>query len=125
MARYGFLAVSICGATISPYLLNFYSSGAIEDRWTVRDLSLNRANAVLGFTLGIAVLSAVLFGLLPALQATRADLAPTLKDEAGNMLAKSPILFPSRSVLRTVQFEAYIGAAEQYYDRAYTECKAS
>jgi predicted permease len=40
---------------------------------------------VLSFTLGIAVLSAVLFGLLPALQATRADLAPTLKDEAGNI----------------------------------------
>ena len=40
-------------------------------------------------------------------------------------LAKSPILFPSQSVLRTVQFEAYLGAAEQHYDRAYTEFKAS
>jgi spermidine/putrescine transport system substrate-binding protein len=40
-------------------------------------------------------------------------------------LAKSPILFPSQSVLRTVQFEAYLGAAEQYYDRAYTEFKAA
>jgi predicted permease len=40
---------------------------------------------VFAFTLGIAFLSAVLFGLLPALQATRPDLAPTLKDEATNL----------------------------------------
>jgi spermidine/putrescine transport system substrate-binding protein len=40
-------------------------------------------------------------------------------------LAKSPILFPSQKVLRTVVFEAFLGEAEQYYDRAYTEFKAS
>jgi NRAMP (natural resistance-associated macrophage protein)-like metal ion transporter len=34
LTRYGFLAVSIVGATISPHLLNFYSSGAIEEEWT-------------------------------------------------------------------------------------------
>src|SRR4051812_38916363 len=33
-AQYWFLAVSIVGATISPYLVNFYSSGAVEDKWT-------------------------------------------------------------------------------------------
>src|SRR3982750_4119267 len=31
--RYWFIAVSILGATISPYLYFFYSSGAIEDEW--------------------------------------------------------------------------------------------
>ena len=40
-------------------------------------------------------------------------------------LAKSPILFPSQSVLRSVQFESYLGAAAQYYDRAYIKFKAS
>jgi Mn2+/Fe2+ NRAMP family transporter len=29
--RYAFLAISIVGATVSPYLLNFYSSGTIEE----------------------------------------------------------------------------------------------
>jgi predicted permease len=37
---------------------------------------------VLIFTLAVSLATAVLFGLLPALQATRADVAPTLKDQA-------------------------------------------
>ena len=41
---------------------------------------------VLMFTLSVSVLTALLFGLLPALQATRPDLAPTLKDQ-GNAVA--------------------------------------
>src|SRR4051794_29113261 len=32
-ARYWFLAVNILGASITPYLFYFYSSGAIEDQW--------------------------------------------------------------------------------------------
>ena len=38
---------------------------------------------VLGFNLAISLLTAVVFGLFPAAQATRTDLAPTLKDQAG------------------------------------------
>jgi len=37
---------------------------------------------VLFYTLGVAVLSAILFGLIPAIQSTRPDVAPTLKDQA-------------------------------------------
>lgn len=37
---------------------------------------------VLGFTLGVSLLAAALFGLVPALQAARHDLATTLKDQA-------------------------------------------
>src|SRR5205085_1940726 len=39
-AHYWFLAVSILGATISPYLFNFYSSGAIEDDWDEKYLGI-------------------------------------------------------------------------------------
>ena len=38
---------------------------------------------VLGFNFGLSLLTGVIFGLIPALQSTRADVAGTLKDEAG------------------------------------------
>jgi len=52
VVRYGFLAVSIVGATVSPYLLNFYSSGAIEEEWTGKDLWINRLTSFLGMGFG-------------------------------------------------------------------------
>jgi Mn2+/Fe2+ NRAMP family transporter len=59
-AQYAFLAVSILGATISPYLVSFYSSGAIEDKWTAKELVPNRFVAALGMGFGSAVSMAVL-----------------------------------------------------------------
>ncbi len=38
---------------------------------------------ILGFTIGISLLTGVAFGLVPALQSTRPDVADTLKDQAG------------------------------------------
>ncbi|MBV9108845.1 MAG: divalent metal cation transporter, partial [Gemmatimonadetes bacterium] len=59
-AQYWFGAVSILGASISPYLFFFYSSGALEDKWEMGDLSVNRVTAGLGMgfggTLSLAVL---------------------------------------------------------------------
>ncbi len=40
--------------------------------------------AVLGFTLGVAVLTAVLFGVLPAFRATGVEFTPALKDGRGS-----------------------------------------
>ncbi|HMJ19514.1 MAG TPA: Nramp family divalent metal transporter [Gemmatimonadaceae bacterium] len=51
-AKYGFLAVSILGASISPYLMYFYSSGAIEDEWDESYIAVNRAVATLGMSFG-------------------------------------------------------------------------
>lgn len=64
-ARYWFLAISIVGSVLQPFLLNFYSSGAVEDKWTVKDLSMNRVVSGLGMSfggiigVGILVLGAV------------------------------------------------------------------
>jgi predicted permease len=41
---------------------------------------------VLGFTLAISVIAGMLFGLVPALQSTRTELAGTLKDQAGAVI---------------------------------------
>ena len=39
--------------------------------------------AVLAFTLAVALLTGILFGLIPALEATRSDLSATLKESGG------------------------------------------
>ena len=39
---------------------------------------------VLGFTLGLCIVTGIGFGLAPALQSTRPDLAPALKDQGGS-----------------------------------------
>jgi Mn2+/Fe2+ NRAMP family transporter len=68
VTRYAFLVVSIVGATVSPYLLNFYSSGAIEEKWTQPDLWINKATAWLGMgfgsivAMGCLVTAALVFG---------------------------------------------------------------
>jgi Mn2+/Fe2+ NRAMP family transporter len=58
--RYWFIAVSIMGASIAPYLLYFYSSGAVEDKWTEDDVPVNRVSAVLGMSFGGSLAMAVL-----------------------------------------------------------------
>jgi Mn2+/Fe2+ NRAMP family transporter len=60
VARYAFLAVSIVGATISPYLLNFYGSSGIEEKWHESDLWINRATSFLGMGFGSVVSMGVL-----------------------------------------------------------------
>lgn len=59
-AHYWFLAVSILGAAISPYLFMFYSAGAIEDKWDVTFVPINRVVATLGNALGGLLAGAVL-----------------------------------------------------------------
>lgn len=66
-AHYWYIAVSVLGASVSPYLYYFYCSGAIEERWDETYLKANRAIAAFGMGFGgmlaiaILVLAAVLF----------------------------------------------------------------
>ena len=59
-AKYWFMAVSIIGASVSPYLFYFYSAGAIEDEWDEGYLGVNRVIAGLGMGFGGTVAIAVL-----------------------------------------------------------------
>ena len=52
LAVYLFFVVGLIGAATVPYEVYFYSSGAIEERWTPKDLGINRANAIIGYSLG-------------------------------------------------------------------------
>jgi Mn2+/Fe2+ NRAMP family transporter len=59
-AKYWFTAVSIIGASVSPYLFYFYSAGAVEDKWDEGYLTINRITAGLGMTFGGTVAVAAL-----------------------------------------------------------------
>ena len=58
--HYWFTAVSILGASISPYLYFFYSAGAIEDEWRETHVGINRVIAVGGMSFGSLISIAVL-----------------------------------------------------------------
>ena len=47
-----YFVVGLLGAAMTPYEVYFYSSGAVEERWTEKDLGVNRANAIVGYGLG-------------------------------------------------------------------------
>ena len=59
-AKYWFIAVSIIGASVSPYLFYFYSAGAVEDEWDESYIGVNRIISGLGMGFGGIVAIAVL-----------------------------------------------------------------
>jgi Mn2+/Fe2+ NRAMP family transporter len=52
LASYGFFAIALLGAAMTPYEIFFFSSGVVEEGWTRQELTVNRANVYLGFPLG-------------------------------------------------------------------------
>jgi Mn2+/Fe2+ NRAMP family transporter len=68
-ATYWYFAIALFGAAMTPYEVFFFSSGAVEERWTVKDLGTSRLNVVVGFPLGgllsVAVASCAAIVLLP------------------------------------------------------------
>jgi Mn2+/Fe2+ NRAMP family transporter len=65
-ATYAFFAIALLGAAMTPYEVFFFSSGAVEEHWTRKDLLVNRANVYVGFPLG-GVLSLAIMGCSAAL----------------------------------------------------------
>ena len=64
----------------------------IVTEWGGRDMSALNPQLdyrVLGFTFGLSLLTGLIFGILPAMRATRLDLTPTLKDAGGSSIAVS------------------------------------
>jgi manganese transport protein len=57
---YGFAAVSLLGAFLTPYEIYFYSSGVIEEKWTGKDIITNRATTFVGFTFGSIIVVAMM-----------------------------------------------------------------
>jgi predicted permease len=59
---------------------------------------------VLAFTAGVALLTAFVFGLAPALRATRVELAPALRERSRSLAGVHPRRWPLGKVLVVVQF---------------------
>ena len=85
------LLLAVAGAAAG-LLLEHWSTAAllrilprdVAGSWVTNALDLR----VLGYSLAVSMLSVLLFALLPALQATRPDVAGTLKDQASNVLSR-------------------------------------
>jgi manganese transport protein len=64
-----YFAIALFGAAMTPYEVFFFSSGAVEEHWTRKDLLVNRANVYLGFPLGgllsLAIMGAAALVFLP------------------------------------------------------------
>lgn len=66
-AVYWYYAIALFGAAMTPYEVFFFSSGAVEEKWKVKDLTQSRANVLVGFPLGgilsvaIAACAAIVF----------------------------------------------------------------
>ncbi len=52
LSTYLYYAVALFGAAMTPYEVFFFSSGAVEEGWTAKDLGQSRINVLIGFPLG-------------------------------------------------------------------------
>jgi manganese transport protein len=99
---YLYFIVGLLGAALTPYEVYFYSSGAVEDRWGIKELGLNKVTAMIGYGLGgflsfaLMIVSAVVFlpeGISPELLGTPPLAAEHALGQVGLLLALVGILF--------------------------------
>jgi manganese transport protein len=68
-ATYWYFAIALFGAAMTPYEVFFFSSGAVEEHWTAKDLGTSRLNVMVGFPLGgvlsVAIAACAAIVLLP------------------------------------------------------------
>ncbi len=108
LADYLYLVAATLGATISPYLLYFYSSGAREEHWTSNSLLLNRVTAIVGMSFGSLGSIALIF--LGAMVLQPLNMQGSLLGELGLSMAKA--LGPFGALLFAVAlFATCLGAA--------------
>jgi Mn2+/Fe2+ NRAMP family transporter len=86
LADYLYLVAAILGATISPYLLYFYSSGAREEQWSRGSLLLNRVTAIVG--MGFGSLGSIALVVLGAMVLQPLNMSSSTLGELGLALAK-------------------------------------
>lgn len=86
-ADYLYLCAATFGATISPYMLYFYSSGAREENWSGRSLLLNRVTAFMG--MGFGSLGSMALVVLAAIVLQPLNINANTLGEIGLPMAKA------------------------------------
>ena len=91
-ATYWYFAIALFGAAMTPYEVFFFSSGAVEEGWTIKDLGTSRLNVMIGFPLGgvlsIAIAACAAITLLPnQIEVTSLSQVAMPVVEAGGKLA--------------------------------------
>ncbi|MFL6088199.1 MAG: Nramp family divalent metal transporter [Mycobacterium sp.] len=70
VATYWYFAIALFGAAMTPYEVFFFSSGAVEEHWTTKDLGTSRLNVMVGFPLGgilsVSIAACAAIVLLPS-----------------------------------------------------------
>jgi Mn2+/Fe2+ NRAMP family transporter len=99
---YAYFVVGLLGSAMTPYEVYFYSSGGVEEEWGPKDIGLNQANAILGYSLGgtlslsLMIVGATIFlghGISPTHLGTAALGAADPLGKIGLLLALVGILF--------------------------------
>jgi Mn2+/Fe2+ NRAMP family transporter len=66
---YLYYGIALFGAAMTPYEVFFFSSGGVEEKWTKKDLAIEKANVLVGFPLGgllsLAIMATTAVVLLP------------------------------------------------------------
>ena len=120
-AVYWYFVVGLIAAALMPYEIYFYSSGAVEEGWDPSDMSVNRANAFIGFglggliSIGILVASAQVFkpaGISPTSIGSVALITQQPYAELGLILALIGILFAVGGATIDTAFSAAYNLAQ-------------
>lgn len=99
---YLYFVVGLLGAAMTPYEVYFYSSGAVEDGWGLKELGLNKVTSMIGYGLGgflsfaLMIVAGALFlpqKIDPQFLGTPALGAEHALGKAGLLLALVGILF--------------------------------
>ena len=113
--------VGLIAAALMPYEIYFYSSGAVEEGWDPKDMTVNRVNAFVGFGLGGLISVAILIasaqvlkpaGITPESLGTTALVAEVPYGELGLILAFVGIVFAVGGATIDTAFSAAYNLAQ-------------
>jgi Mn2+/Fe2+ NRAMP family transporter len=108
LADYLYLVAATLGATISPYLLYFYSSGVREEGWSGSSLLLNRVTAFTG--MGFGCVGSIAIVLLGTIVLQPLNMQASTLGEIGLAMAK-PFGLLGSLLFACVLFVTCLGAA--------------